>query len=61
MKRSAKAQEEINNAGLGWQKTIAAIDPTIAAHATKLLALDVSMGSIATKYGLTAAQVAGAR
>jgi len=53
----AKAQEEINNAGLGWQKTIAAIDPAIAAHATKLLALDVSMGSIATKYGLTAAQV----
>ena len=53
----ARAQEEINNAGLGWQKTIAAIDPTIAAHATKLLALDVSMGSIATKYGLTAAQV----
>jgi hypothetical protein len=55
--KSRKAQEELNNAGLGWQTTVAAIAPATAALVQHYLNLDVSVQSLATVYGLTTTQV----
>jgi hypothetical protein len=57
LEKSRKAQDELNNAGLGWQNTVAAIAPATAAMVQHYLNLGVSVESLSVKYGLTATQV----
>jgi hypothetical protein len=52
-----KAQEELNQAGDGWRRTLETIAPATAAAVTQHLALGQSQTTIATAYSLSAVQV----
>lgn len=53
----AEAQAELNNAGEGWRKTLAAIEPETAKAVAGYLALGASQSALATVYQLTDLQV----
>jgi hypothetical protein len=56
MKAFEKAVDDVNSAGLGWQGTLDTIDGAVVENMRDLNAAGVSIKTLETYYGLTAAQ-----
>ena len=57
LEKTRKAQEELNQLGGGWRKTLETIAPATAAVVTQYLAMGGSLDTIATAQKLTLVQV----